>query len=167
MWVEFEYRADQEFKRFISHGLSSPLLHCNSTFLCPPWPGFCECCQARFKLHCSCAKCLGRNWHGYTTEQMSARINWLGKVFQAPVQSIRVGDIRQDCGEPHLQQWQTLRNRMGWFSRQRGLRFFCCDSKLYQWQNMTNLRLKGEKNVFLGRRPISPRSLRWLPGNWF
>ncbi len=84
----------------------------------------CERCPAKFKLLCSCAKCLGRNWHGYASEQMSGRINWLGKVFQAPVQSILVGDIREDCAEPHLQQWQTFRNRMGWFSGQCGLRLW-------------------------------------------
>ena len=129
----------------------------------------CERCRAKFKLLCSCAKCLGRSWHRRTDEQMSARINWLEKVFQAPVQSMLVGDIRQECTEPHLQQWQTFRNRMGWLSRQCGCRFLllCLETLSMTKHNKPTMKGGKKKVCISSSGPETSGSLCSLAGNWF
>lgn len=96
---------------------------------------------------------LRRSWHCGTNEQMSGRINWPEKVFQAPVQSVLVGDIRQDSAQPHSQ-WLTFRNRTGWLSCGCGLKLLCCDSQLYKWQSKAVIK----RQVCVSRSgPASPR----------
>lgn len=58
--------------------------------------------------------------------------------------------------------WQTMGNRMGWFSRRCGLRFFVLWLKTLSMTQHDKLMIKrGEKNVeFLGR------DCCWLLGNW-
>ena len=108
--------------------------------MCPPRPGVVNTIRLNSTRLRSCEKSLGSNWQRRVDEQMSGRINWLEEVFPAPVQSILLGDIRQSCAEPHLQQWQALRKR--WFSKGVGGGIWIVTP------NFTNKQLEGESFAF-------------------